>query len=102
MGPAPPFNPDEKSTQGNEISLTLTNRFTNVAEESNAAIKKLFLETKRNVVTIIRIQDSNNLLEILESPVTEKDEIAFSDLIALEKSTMKSSENISASKEQLR
>ncbi|KAI9140363.1 hypothetical protein BKA69DRAFT_1080627 [Paraphysoderma sedebokerense] len=78
LGPAPPTDQLDQPSLSGEIALTLTNRF---AEKSNADVeaKRVFVETKRLILPIIRVLQGKNLLDILEKPVTEKDELAFAE-----------------------
>lgn len=48
------------------------------AGNENTAV---FLETKRYVLNIIRVQNGNNLLDILESPSTETEEDLYAELL---------------------
>jgi Ras GTPase-activating-like protein IQGAP2/3 len=76
------------SVSTNEISLTLNPKLHNTEGKSSwpdmpfsadqitdpdADIKALFMETKRCVLYIIRVQAGSNLLDILVKPVTEED-----------------------------
>nr|QIH12499.1 Ras GTPase activating protein [Aureobasidium melanogenum] len=57
----------------NEISLQLTPKFHD-KQDPEADLKQLFMETKRLVLFIIRIQAGANLLEILVRPITPEDD----------------------------
>lgn len=50
-------------------------------EDPDAAVKALFLETKRSVLYIIRVQSGANLLEILVKPPTREDEAKWQALL---------------------
>ncbi|KAF4542079.1 IQ motif EF-hand binding site [Lasiodiplodia theobromae] len=63
-----------------EISLTLNPKFHEV-EDAEAPIKALFMETKRCVLYIIRIQTGPDLLSIMVKPVTDDDEDRWAALI---------------------
>jgi len=52
--------------------------------DPDAAIKALFMETKRCVLYIIRIQSGSNLLEIMVRPITLSDEDKWDALVAEE------------------
>ncbi|KAI9846817.1 MAG: hypothetical protein M1838_001140 [Thelocarpon superellum] len=56
-----------------EISLTLNPKFHDI-EDPEADVKALFVETKRCILYIIRVQSGGNLLEILVKPITMDDE----------------------------
>ncbi|KAL1980449.1 hypothetical protein VTN96DRAFT_4138 [Rasamsonia emersonii] len=61
------------TVSSSEISLTLHPKLTNV-EDPEAGIKALFMETKRCILYIIRVQSGANLLEIMVKPPTAEDE----------------------------
>ena len=60
-------------TSSTEISLTLNPKLHDV-EDPDAESKALFMETKRCILYIIRVQAGPNLMEILVKPITEEDE----------------------------
>ncbi|KAJ3121772.1 hypothetical protein HK098_003406 [Nowakowskiella sp. JEL0407] len=72
-----------KEVPGNEMALTLTNRFAKLKDQ-NLKLKQLFMETKRFVLTIIRVQSGGSLLGVLEAPVTEKEESLWNELLSKE------------------
>jgi len=72
----PPEGSAEATTRGAEMSLNLTNRFANVQQE-DTAFKTLYVQTKRYVLSIIRVQQGDNLLHILEKPATANEEKVF-------------------------
>lgn len=47
-------------------------------------MKQLFVETKRHVLLVLRIQNGKNLLDILEAPTTQREEQLFAALIEAE------------------
>ncbi|KAL4929992.1 putative Ras GTPase activating protein [Aspergillus undulatus] len=61
------------SVNSSEINLTLNPKLAQ-AEDPEADVKALFMETKRCVLYIIRVQSGANLLEIMVTPPTEEDE----------------------------
>ncbi|KAF2006315.1 ras GTPase activating protein-like protein [Amniculicola lignicola CBS 123094] len=63
-----------------EITLTLNTKFHD-KEDPDAAVKALFMETKRYVLYIIRIQTGSSLTEILCRPITPEDEERWEALI---------------------
>ncbi|KAL1922094.1 uncharacterized protein VTP21DRAFT_10736 [Calcarisporiella thermophila] len=77
LGPSPPV---DENTQQNDISLTLVDRFASEVDDPDADINRLFVETKRLVLTVIRVQKGSNLVEILTKPVTPADESAYAEL----------------------
>jgi len=74
----------ELKTVGNtEISLQLDPSF-HVVDDPESEIKALFVETKRCILYIIRVQTGTNLMEILIKPITAEDEGRWDNLIAEE------------------
>ncbi|KAK7634528.1 hypothetical protein IWX49DRAFT_35853 [Phyllosticta citricarpa] len=63
-----------------EISLTLNPKFHEI-EDPDAPIKALYMETKRCVLYIIRIQTGPDLMSIMIKPVTDDDEDRWAALI---------------------
>ncbi|KAF2737637.1 ras GTPase activating protein-like protein [Polyplosphaeria fusca] len=63
-----------------EITLTLNAKFHD-KEDPEAAVRALFMEAKRYVLYIIRIQAGTNLTEIMCRPITPEDEHRWGQLI---------------------
>lgn len=63
-----------------EITLTLNPKLHD-KEDPEAAVKALFMETKRYVLYIIRIQSGTNLMEIMVRPITPEDEDRWDALV---------------------
>ncbi|KAH7066389.1 ras GTPase activating protein-like protein [Paraphoma chrysanthemicola] len=63
-----------------EITLTLNPKY-HEQEDPDAAIKSLFMETKRYVLYIIRVQTGANLTEIMCKPITAEDEDRWDALV---------------------
>ncbi|EAT91915.2 hypothetical protein SNOG_00420 [Parastagonospora nodorum SN15] len=63
-----------------EITLTLNPKY-HEQEDPDAQIKSLFMETKRYVLYIIRIQTGANLTEILTKPIMPEDEDRWDALV---------------------
>ncbi|KAH7121107.1 ras GTPase activating protein-like protein [Dendryphion nanum] len=63
-----------------EITLTLNPKF-HEQEDPEAAVKALFMETKRYILYIIRIQQGANLTEIMCRPITPDDEDRWDALV---------------------
>ncbi|KAJ1528252.1 hypothetical protein HK096_010080, partial [Nowakowskiella sp. JEL0078] len=78
LGACPPAI-EGKDVPGNEVTLSLTNRFAKL-DDKNVRLKHIFMETKRFVLTIVRVQSGNSLLSVLEAPVTEREEQIWADL----------------------
>ncbi|KAK4239881.1 hypothetical protein C8A03DRAFT_13752 [Achaetomium macrosporum] len=67
-------NESEMTAAGSsDIQLFLTPKLHDV-EDPDAEIKALFMETKRCILYIIRVQTGANLMEILVKPITPEDE----------------------------
>ncbi|KAF2840911.1 hypothetical protein M501DRAFT_1001989 [Patellaria atrata CBS 101060] len=63
-----------------EICLTLNPKLHDV-EDPEEAVKALFMETKRCLLYIIRVQTGSNLMEIMVKPITPEDEDRWEQLI---------------------
>jgi len=66
-----------------EIQMTLNPKLHDI-EDPEADVKALFMETKRCVLYIIRIQSGPNLMEILVRPITREDDQKWHDLLRQE------------------
>ncbi|KAJ4163774.1 hypothetical protein LMH87_005482 [Akanthomyces muscarius] len=74
-------NESEMSAAGSsDIQMFLTPKLHNV-EDPDAEVKALFMETKRCVLYIIRVQTGANLLEILVKPITDEDDAKWASLL---------------------
>ncbi|KAF9580557.1 hypothetical protein BGW38_002736 [Lunasporangiospora selenospora] len=82
----PPAGFEEHSQGHGEVCLTLQNRFTASLDDPDMDLKHLFVETKRYILAIIRIQAGKNLMEILERRVTVQDEHSWEELKVTEMS----------------
>ncbi|XP_031561536.1 ras GTPase-activating-like protein IQGAP1 isoform X2 [Actinia tenebrosa] len=63
-----------------EISLMLTNKF-EVPDDDDSDMRALFVRTKRLIVDVLMVQQGENLTEILETPATEEQETAHTNLV---------------------
>lgn len=63
-----------------DIQMFLTPKLHDL-DDPDAEVKALFMETKRCILYIIRVQTGANLLEILVRPPTEEDEIKWANLL---------------------
>ncbi|KAL9090946.1 MAG: hypothetical protein Q9159_001689 [Coniocarpon cinnabarinum] len=70
-----------------EVMLTLSAKF-NERPDPDADIKNLFMETKRCILYIIRIQSGPNLMDIMVKPITEEEHLRWEALVAEEQATM--------------
>ncbi|VBB72562.1 Putative protein similar to Ras GTPase-activating-like protein rng2 of Schizosaccharomyces pombe [Podospora comata] len=67
-------NESEMTAAGStDIQMFLTPKLHDVADP-DAEVKALFMETKRCILYIIRVQTGTNLMEILVKPITQDDE----------------------------
>ncbi|KAF8543323.1 hypothetical protein BDD12DRAFT_820840 [Trichophaea hybrida] len=66
-----------------EIALQLDPSF-HVIDDPDSEVKALFVETKRCILYIIRVQTGTNLMEILVKPITAEDEDRWDALLAEE------------------
>ncbi|XP_044715395.1 GTPase-activator protein for ras-like GTPase domain-containing protein [Hirsutella rhossiliensis] len=74
-------NENEMNAAGSsDIHMFLTPKLHDV-EDPEAEVKALFMETKRCVLYIIRVQTGANLLEILVKPITAEDEQRWETLL---------------------
>lgn len=74
LGPAP--SPSENTRH--EVYLNLVNKLP-ALEDPDIKLKHLITETKRLVFVVIKVQHGKNLLDILESHVTQKEEEYFNE-----------------------
>lgn len=74
-------NESEMNAVGSsEIHMFLTPKLHDI-NDPEAEVKALFMETKRCVLYIIRVQTGANLLEILVKPITDEDEIKWQQIL---------------------
>lgn len=72
-----------KNVGNTEIALQLDPSF-HVVDDPESEVKALFVETKRCILYIIRVQTGTNLMEILVKPITADDEDRWDALVAEE------------------
>ncbi|KAF7943932.1 uncharacterized protein EAE97_006002 [Botrytis byssoidea] len=63
-----------------EIQMTLSPKLHDM-DDPEAEVKALFMETKRCILYIIRVQSGPNLMEILVRPITPEDDQKWHDLL---------------------
>ncbi|KAI1500141.1 hypothetical protein F5X99DRAFT_387136 [Biscogniauxia marginata] len=74
-------NESEMNAAGpSDIQMFLTPKLHDV-EDPEADVKALFMETKRCILYIIRVQTGANLLEILVRPPTQEDEVKWQSIL---------------------
>jgi Ras GTPase-activating-like protein IQGAP2/3 len=87
LGPSPSYQQDKT---GVEIALSLKPTFSGPGnkESTELELRRLFVATKKQVILIVRVHPSeSSLMDLLEGPSTEEDEIRYS-LFAKESSPM--------------
>ncbi|KAH8196280.1 hypothetical protein TruAng_009561 [Truncatella angustata] len=73
LGSAKSNENEMTGTGSSDVQLFLTPKLHDV-DDPEADVKSLFMETKRCILYIIRVQSGSNLLEILVRPPTQEDE----------------------------
>ncbi|KZS97625.1 hypothetical protein SISNIDRAFT_436160 [Sistotremastrum niveocremeum HHB9708] len=74
LGGVPNLGNDElKDARDRAVTLTLTNRFAHV-QDPHAEEKALWVQAKRSVLAILRVQPAKDLVESLMQPVAEEHE----------------------------
>jgi len=74
-------DPITTETSEKEIALTLVNRFADVNDDSNDEKKQLLRKTKNMVTNILKIQNGENITDVLKKESTENEEKLFHALI---------------------
>ncbi|TDL29206.1 hypothetical protein BD410DRAFT_735994 [Rickenella mellea] len=69
-----------KDARDRAVTLELTNRFANV-KDPHADEKALWVQAKRGVLAILRVQPSKDLVESLMLPVTDDHEMIWEDIV---------------------
>ncbi|KAJ8482250.1 hypothetical protein ONZ45_g15020 [Pleurotus djamor] len=82
----PHLNDELKDARDGAITLELTNRFAHVSDPE-ADEKALWVQAKRGVLAILRVQPAQELVEALMRPVTEADENRWEDILDYEMET---------------
>ncbi|KAF6762631.1 IQ domain-containing protein-containing RasGAP [Ephemerocybe angulata] len=84
LGGVPHLDNEElKDARDTAITLELTNRFANV-QDPLAEEKTMWVQAKRGVLAVLRVQPTADLLESLLKPVTENDELIWEDILEAE------------------
>lgn len=76
-------------TTSSEVTLSLSAKLHD-RPDPDADVKALFMETKRCILYIIRIEAGANLMEIMVKPITEEEELRWQGLVEAEQASMKS------------
>ncbi|KAG8733921.1 hypothetical protein FRC11_000145 [Ceratobasidium sp. 423] len=81
VGPPTLSATDElKHARDRAVTLELSNRFAQV-KDPLAEEKAIWVQAKRGVLAILRVQPAKDLVESLMKPVTENDEYAWEDIV---------------------
>jgi Ras GTPase-activating-like protein IQGAP2/3 len=75
------LNPKFHDVEGKLEAFSAFASATNGYSDPDAAVKSLFMETKRCVLYIIRVQTGTSLLDIMVRPITAEDEDRWSQLV---------------------
>jgi len=76
-------NEELKDARDKAITLDLTNRFADV-QDPHAEEKTLWVQAKRGVLAILRVQPAQDLVESLLRPVTDDDELIWEEILDAE------------------
>lgn len=76
-------NEELKDARDHVITLELTNRFADV-KDPHAEEKALWVQAKRGVLAILRVQPAQDLVESLLQPVTDDDELIWEGVLDAE------------------
>ncbi|RDB22579.1 Ras GTPase-activating-like protein rng2 [Hypsizygus marmoreus] len=76
-------NEELKNARDTAITLELTNRFAHV-RDPHAEEKTLWVQAKRGVLAILRVQPAQDLIESLMRPVTDEDELVWEEILEAE------------------
>ncbi|KAI9292803.1 hypothetical protein K502DRAFT_367280 [Neoconidiobolus thromboides FSU 785] len=77
LGPAPQLMNFDDRTLGKEIALVLTDPLTSNNQKAEVA-QQIFLETKRQVLYVIKVQSGQTLHSILLKEVSKEEEVKYS------------------------
>lgn len=77
----PHIGSDElKDARDRAITLNLTNRFADV-RDPHAHEKAVWVQAKRGVLAVLRVQPATDLVESLVEPVTEEHEYLWAEIV---------------------
>ncbi|UZJ52581.1 hypothetical protein CBS101457_001901 [Exobasidium rhododendri] len=84
LGQPPVSNTQElNSARDSEITFELISRRTSF-KDPEAETKALFVETKRLVLSLLKVQSGKTLIDVFVAPVTDQDEMAWEEIVSLE------------------
>lgn len=73
--------PVQTETSEKEIALTLVNRFADVNDDGDSEKKQLLRRTKNMLIDILKVQNGDNIIDILNKDCSDVEEKAFQELI---------------------
>ena len=84
LGAPPVSNTHELNTaRDSEITFELTSRMTTL-KDPEAETKALFVETKRLVLSLLKVQSGKTLVDVFVAPVTDAEEMQWEEIVSLE------------------
>ncbi|PPQ69874.1 hypothetical protein CVT24_003209 [Panaeolus cyanescens] len=83
LGSVPPLSPELKEARDIAITLELTNRFA-LVQDPQAEEKTLWVQAKRGVLAILRVQPATNLWDSLMQSVGPEDEALWAEVLETE------------------
>lgn len=84
LGPPPVSATQElNSARDSEITFELLSRRTSL-KDPEAETKALFVETKRLVLCLLKVQSGKTLMDVFLTPVTDQDELTWEEIVSLE------------------
>ena len=84
LGAPPVSNTQElNSARDSEITFELVSRMATL-QDPEAEQKALFVETKRLVLSLLKVQSGKTLVDVFVAPVTEREELQWEEIVSLE------------------
>ncbi|EPQ27617.1 uncharacterized protein PFL1_04755 [Pseudozyma flocculosa PF-1] len=84
LGNPPVSNTQELNTaRDSEITFELVSRMANL-KDPEAESKALFVETKRLVLALLKVQSGKTLVDVFVAPVTDVEELQWEEIVSLE------------------
>lgn len=84
LGAPPVSNTQElNSARDSEITFELVSRMATL-QDPEAESKALFVETKRLVLSLLKVQSGKTLVDVFVAPVTDREELQWEEIVSLE------------------
>ncbi|PWZ01991.1 hypothetical protein BCV70DRAFT_171458 [Testicularia cyperi] len=84
LGAAPVSHTQElNSARDSEITFELVSRMATL-QDPEAETKALFVETKRLVLSLLKVQSGKTLVDVFVAPVTDQEEMQWEEIVSLE------------------